>query len=97
VRIADSSGRARADDWELFLFPAVRVGAQPLVGHASFRLSLVHTWCLIAIALLATVNALTSQTIFGKTLATVLVGPALAAVGDIHFLRVEGRASRNLK
>jgi hypothetical protein len=52
---------------------------------------------LIAIALLATVNALTSQTIFGKTLATVLVGPALAAVGDIHFLRVEGRASRNLK
>jgi hypothetical protein len=52
---------------------------------------------LIAIALLATVSALTSQTIFGKTLATVLVGPALATVGVIHFFRVEGRASRNLK
>lgn len=70
-----------------FYFQPFEWGSDPWFTHG----------VLIAIALLATVNALTSQTIFGKTLATVLVGPALAAVGDIHFLRVEGRASRNLK
>jgi hypothetical protein len=42
---------------------------------------------LVAISLLATVCALMIETAFGKTLSTLLVGPAIAVLGVITFWR----------
>jgi hypothetical protein len=46
---------------------------------------------LVAIALFATVCALIVETAFGKTLATLLVGPAIAVLGVITFSFWRGR------
>jgi len=58
-----------------------------------------HPWftlgVLIAIALFSTVSALTIQIIFGRNLASVFVGPAIAIIAVIAFYGVRGRASRN--
>jgi hypothetical protein len=52
---------------------------------------------LIAIALFATDSALTGQIVFGRNLATVLVGPTIAMTGVIAFLWVKGRGRRQPK
>ena len=48
---------------------------------------------LIAIALFATISALTLQIAFGRNIASMLVGPAIAVFGVIIFYRSQGRAS----
>jgi hypothetical protein len=52
---------------------------------------------LIAIALFAAVSALTGKTVFGRSLATVLVGPTIAIAGVFAFLWVKGSAWRQPK
>jgi len=47
---------------------------------------------LIAIALFATVSALTIQIAFDRNLASVLTGPAIAVIAVIAFYRLQGRA-----
>lgn len=47
---------------------------------------------LIAIALFATVSALTIQITSDRNLASVLVGPAIAVSAMIIFYRLQGRA-----
>ena len=48
---------------------------------------------LIAIALFATVSALTIQNAFGQNLASVLVGPAIAVIAVLIFYRLQGRVA----
>jgi hypothetical protein len=48
---------------------------------------------LIAIALFATISALTLQIAFGRNVASMLVGPAIAVFGVIIFYHSQGRAS----
>jgi hypothetical protein len=56
-----------------------------------------HRWftlgALIAIALFATVCALTIQIIFGRNLVTLLAGPAISIVAAIVFCARQGRFS----
>jgi hypothetical protein len=56
-----------------------------------------HPWFLIgvlvAIALFATVCALSTQVIFGRNFASVLMGPAIAVIAVIVFWRLHRPAS----